>query len=178
MEVQVNRKELNSGGSLPPFYEEDTLVLLPRDPSWLYAYWEISSATLQWVKEEWAGEEWDLAVRQLRVFRHRWNREGEVESFFDIELSPGAGDWYLEAGQPDHFYHVELGWKKREGNFYCLLRSNTVRTPRDRVSDIVDENWTLPDWKFRRLFRRISLFNISSPELHRENPHYIKNRRR
>ncbi len=174
MELQVSREELNAGGSLPPFYEEDVLVLLPRDPYWLHAYWEISSATLQWLVEEWKREEWDSSVRQIRVYRHLWEKEGEIETFFDVELPPTAGNWYLEVSQPDYYYHVEFGWKKNDGKFYSLLSSNTVRTPRDRISSIIDENWTLPDWKFRRLYRRISLFNISSPELIREHPHFSR----
>jgi hypothetical protein len=36
------RESLNAGETLPPFYGEDTLVLLARDPYWLFSYWELT----------------------------------------------------------------------------------------------------------------------------------------
>ena len=165
----MDRETLNAGGELPDGYGEDTLVLLPRDPQWIHAYWEISPGTIERIKQHWYKQKWDEdtfnhARQVLMLYRHRWNREGEIEDTREIELGPGARNWYMEVEEPDHYYHVELGWNFN-GHFYPLMASNTVLTPRNRISDLVDENWTLPEWKFRRLFRRISLFQVSSPEM-------------
>jgi hypothetical protein len=161
----LDRKILNADENLPRYYGKDTLVLMPRDPYWLFAYWEISEPTRERIRNEWG--EGDLAAAEpvLRVYRYLWGKE-EIESSYDIPLPDGTDSWHLQVGVADRLYHVELGWK-RHGQFFAVLRSNIVRTPRDAVSDIIDENWQLPDWQARKLFRRINLAHLSSPELHR-----------
>jgi len=165
VEIKIDRGTLNGGGELPDFYEEDTLVLLPRDPRWVFAYWEISPDTLNRLKYQWGNETFNHAKPTLMVRRHRWDQEGEIAESTPLAITSEARNWYLEVSHPDHYYHLELGWVLGHGEFYTLMKSNTVRTPREQVSSLVDENWTLPEWKFRKLFRRISLFQVSSPEL-------------
>lgn len=156
---------LSGGHPLPDRYGEDCLFIMARDPYCLYAYWEVSPPTLERLPR--AGKEDVHALLQLRVFKHRYMREAEVESCFDIHLAPGASSWYIAVGDPDCAYHAELGRVLPDGRFMTLLTSNTVQTPRDSVSEIIDENWHLPDWKARKLYRRIALYHLSSPELFR-----------
>jgi len=47
---------------------------------------------------------------------------------------------------------VEVGVRTREGRFFMLVRSNVVRTPRFGVSDVLDEEWMLPDELYWKLF--------------------------
>ncbi|NLZ28611.1 MAG: DUF4912 domain-containing protein [Firmicutes bacterium] len=155
----------DSHGELPHRYEEDRLILLPRDPYCLFAYWEISTATGESIRKRWAGETGEMGQPNLRVFRHRWNHAGTIESHDDHRLEEKTDNWYIHVGAADNFYHVEWGWILPGGDFYSLLESNVVRTPRDGISEIIDEKWKLPDWKSRKLFRRISLYHLSSAEL-------------
>lgn len=156
--------------TLPEYYGEDRLVLLPRDPYSLFAYWEISASTREHIRESWGEDIWRNSSPVLRICKHRWSRQGTIDSVIDIDLKPGADNWYISVTGPDHFYHAELGWRRPEGIFFPLLSSNLVRTPRDSISDLIDENWQLPDWKSRKLFRRISVYHLSSPELIRRLP--------
>lgn len=158
---------LNRGESLPQYYSEDRLVILPRDPYSIFAYWEISLPTRETFKKKAGGERWPEATFLLRVYKHAWTDQNIVESFVDLDVSQESGNWYIPVDSADRFYHVELGWKLPEGPFQPLLCSNTVRTPRDSLSDLIDENWQLPDWKARKLFRRISLYHLSSTEFFR-----------
>lgn len=158
---------LHSGESLPHNYGLDRLVILPRDPYCLYAYWEITQPTVERLKNEWSEETWRQSAPQIRVCKHEWETEEHVESYYDVPLDGGSDNWYLHVPDSDRLYHTELGWRKPDGTFVAVLRSNAVRTARDGLSDVIDEAWQLPDWKARKLFRRISLYHLSSPEMFR-----------
>ena len=159
------QESLNRGETLPLYYGEDRLVILPRDPYCLFAYWEVSMPTREALKHKWGEERWRKSDLQLRVYKHDWSDEAAVESFFDVVLEAETDNWYLPVLDSDRVYHTELGWRVPEGSFEPVLCSNAVRTPRDGLSDIIDAEWQLPDWKARKLYRRISLYHLSSPEL-------------
>lgn len=158
---------LNRGRSLPHFYDEDLLVILPRDPRCIFAYWELSTTTRKTMEESAGVERWPEVSFLLRVFQHACSETGAGESYFD--LSPGREDlsWYITVAEPGRLYSAELGWKLPQGPFQFLLRSNRICTPRDSISDLIDEEWQLPDWKAQKLYRRISLHHLSSAEFMR-----------
>ncbi len=161
--MQLNHKEnLDRGERLPLSYSEDCLVLLPRDPRWIFAYWEVSPLTRRSIEQQ-AGAGWDGNRTILRVFRFEAGQE-HGEEFFDITPGPLAKSWYIEVGVPGRGYQVELGYVMPDGRYELILASNKVTTPRDRLSDILDEKWRLPDWQARKLYRRIALSHLSSPE--------------
>lgn len=166
--INAQLQSLHSGESLPQHYGVDRLFILPRDPYCLFAYWEVSHPTVERLKNEWGEELWRQSSPQLRVYKHDWIREEQIESYYDVTLQEGSESWYLNVTDSDRLYHAELGWRlPPEGVFVTVLRSNAVRTARDGLSDIIDEEWQLPDWKARKLYRRISLYHLSSPEMFR-----------
>jgi len=158
---------LNRGESLPELYGEDRLVILPRDPHNIFAYWEVSPQTRAALEKRAIEEGCPEIAYCLRVYKYAWPEEETVESFFDLEVSRESNNWYITVANADRYYHVELGWKAPGIPFQYLLRSNLVRTPRNGLSDLIDENWQLPDWKAQKLFRRISLYHLSSAEFFR-----------
>ena len=107
----------------PPGYGDNRIVAMVRDPFWLFVYWEVSRA------------EW------LRVY------DTENWESFDIEITGGASRWYIKVPACNRTYCVEVGYKMADGNFVALARSNWVTTPLDRMSDVIDEQWLLPDWE-------------------------------
>ncbi len=147
---------------LPSFYGEDRLVLLTRDPYWLFAYWEVTPATRQQLEME-GQRSWEHLNLALRVKRYATAMENE--GCFHIPINHTADNWCIEVGVPDRYYRVELGAQIPEKGFVALLCSNTVKTPRDEISNVIDENWRLPDWQARRLYRRIARGSISSLEM-------------
>ncbi|NMA92959.1 MAG: DUF4912 domain-containing protein [Firmicutes bacterium] len=155
---------------LPEYYEEDRLVLLPRNPYSLYAYWEISPSTRNRIVESWGEANWCRSSPVLRICKHHPSHRKTIESHLDIDLDPDANNWYITVESADRFYHAELGRRRPGGTFFSLLSSNLVCTPRDSISHQVDENWQLPDWKSRKLIRRIAVYHLSSPELIRRLP--------
>lgn len=154
---------LDGGENLPLYYGEDRLVLLPRDPYWLFTYWEISIPTRQRLESE-TQNNWESFELALRVHRLDMDNSGK-ESHFDIPINPFSDNWYIKAGVPDKKYQIEFGYYLPKKGFRTLLTSNIVSTPRDSLSNLIDENWQLPDWQARRLYRRISRINLSSLEI-------------
>ena len=131
---------------IPWRYNEDKLTLLVRDPWWLYAYWEVTPDRESGVAR---------AVRREPMHKVLRLYEGGPETgrFFDIEVGNFLGNWYVEVGKPDSEWVAEIGWRA-DRHFYPCVRSNRVRTPRYGVSDILDEEWMLPDATFWKLFGR------------------------
>jgi len=121
--------------SLPSSYGVDLIVLQPRDPWWIYTYWELTPAAVARGRAK-LGPEQEGAAWILRVY------EEETSHSFDIPLAPGAGDWTIHV-QPDRGWIVEIGLNAPSGRFVVLARSNPARTPPDRPSDRVDEDWGL-----------------------------------
>lgn len=165
--IFADQEYLNRLSILPSSYGQDRLVLLPRDPYFIFAYWELSRPTLNNFKAQWGEECLKSSQLMLRLLKYAWSEENKIESFSDIALDPGATSWYIKVQDPDRKYQAELGWRLPEGTFEPILKSNIIRTPRDSISNVIDENWQLPDWKARRLYRRISLYHLSSPEFFR-----------
>ncbi len=144
-------EENNSLWQLPQRYNEDKLMLLVRDPWWIFAYWEVTP------------EKGQAAVKQARrAGESRWQTVLRVydvsgcdiknaRSYFDIELNFYADNWYVDVGLPDHEWMAELGLRTASGKFIVLLRSNRVHTPLASVSSVIDEQWMLPDEIFRRI---------------------------
>jgi hypothetical protein len=59
----------------------------------------------------------------------------------DIEIHGGCNNWYVEVKEPPRSYRVDIGYRSKRGQFFCVARSNVVTTPRANVTDAIDENW-------------------------------------
>ncbi len=102
-------------------YGKDYVRLIARDPNYLFTYWEINNK--------------DFFNHQpiLRLIEEDYN------SSTDIQIDHHAVNWYLDS-QPNSSYSIIIGYLK-DGIFHPLVKSNTVRTPLDRPSHIIDEHW-------------------------------------
>jgi hypothetical protein len=127
---------------LPENYGDNQIYLLIRDPYWLYSYWEIQKSHQEETLKKLGGS-WDGVVSILRVFDVT---EGSNHpSYFDIVIQNMCRSWYISV-QPNHAYVVEIGLLHRDGRYAVLARSNTVRTPRAGMSEVIDEQWMAVDW--------------------------------
>lgn len=123
---------------IPPWYGKTRIVLLVRDPNWLFAYWEV-------IPSDWQGaglEAGDGSQRILRIY----NTDG---GFYDQRIADSAHSWYLETGKPGHSFYVEIGLLAQDGRFILVARSNTVTAPPDQISPIVDEAWMTVEELYR-----------------------------
>lgn len=113
---------------LPSRYNEDTLVLLPRDPFTLYAYWELREETAHRAR---AASAAGRAV--LRVFDVS---EIDFNGFnahrqFDVQVSLDAGNWYVQVPVAGRTWLAEIGFVARDGRFASMRRSNAIALPPD-----------------------------------------------
>jgi len=138
---------------LPYQYDRDRIVLQVRDPRWIHAYWEVSSATQERLRNE-LKDEFYKAKRVLRVYdvsRIVFNGQN-AHRLFDIQINEYANNWYIDTGGSGRSWCVDLGFLLPAGRFITIVRSNTVYTPLEGPSWITDEEWMIPEDMFARLY--------------------------
>ena len=128
---------------LPSTYQDNRLVLLARDPSWLYAYWDFHPEHRRAVQSCVPTQDVQLTLRLLDITFLTYNG-ANAWSMVDIALTSDATHWYISLGQPDTTYCVEIGYKTVEGRFAPLGRSNAVTTPRASFSPLLSFHWWTP----------------------------------
>jgi uncharacterized protein len=149
-----DRYELNAGWSIPQSYGVDRLVLLPRDPHWLFSYWEITPGLEQ--RMEGMYPQWKQSRLTLRV--HNLTRGTQK----DLELPGTADSWYFQVDDADCVYRSEIGRLLPNGFFVVMMQSNEIRTPRDCLASAIDPLWKMfPFWQ-HRYHRRLAEGSLSS----------------
>lgn len=122
---------------LPDGYGIDRLVLLPRDPAWLYAYWDLAGETRDSARHR-GGQ--NLA---LRLFE-RTGPKGDLEPMAEHWCQEYARSWYLPVPAPGRIYVAEVGYRTAQGGWIRLLQSNEVEAPNAGPSALVaDEFMTI-----------------------------------
>lgn len=153
VETVERQKHVEEGAfELPPSYNQTQIVLLVRDPYWIYAYWDFRSEIKERLSASHGG--WEKVPLSLRVYNYSRKKTGTNEpEYFDISINHAANNWYIHVGGPNQLYQVDLGYYSPTGEFITLARSNQVTTPRDGISEVVDEEWMIVEEDFRRLYR-------------------------
>ena len=138
--------------ALPLRYGITTLVLLVRDPWWLYAYWEVTPARAAEVTRMMSAEERARHETVLRLYDIT-DARGDIAAArrtLDVVLTHDVDNWFVDTGEANRTWVAELGYRTAAGRFYALVRSNVVTTPRAGPSDQFDEAWMTTDdayWK-------------------------------
>jgi hypothetical protein len=113
---------------LPRHYGTDRLVLLARDPWWVFAWWEITPGTRVEALRT-LGDDADGARDVLRLHDGTLADAATNPTFVDVEFAPGAESWYVNVGRPGATLCAEVGLRTASGRFVRLTRSNTIRMP-------------------------------------------------
>lgn len=140
--------------SLPAGYGDTRIVLMIKDPWWLYAYWEVQPQAERAARSQLTPEDIVGLQSVLRVYDVTDTAfpDQSARRWFDIPLSGLAMSWYIHANAPDRSFIVEIGLLTRGGRFLLLARSNRVTTPRAGPSEVIDTAWAIDDETFWRLF--------------------------
>jgi len=162
------RKKFEEGAfSFPSGYGDHKIVLLIRDPWWIHAYWEVNreieERTLRAIREKGLSSQKSV-LRVYDVTGIDFNGQNE-RRFFDIVLSGLAHNWYIEVGEPNHDFIVDIGIVASDGSFHLLCRSNRVKTPRFGMSEVVDEEWMTSEDDYWRLFGLSGGYGIGKSSL-------------
>jgi hypothetical protein len=110
--------------ALPKGYQDGRMVLLPRDPKWLYCYWDPTQAQAKQL-EEWG-------VPSLRIMEI--DDDGKSQLTQLIPLTQSARSWYVQIDSPGKKYLAELGLMDEEQVFHIVLTSNSSTTPPGAIS--------------------------------------------
>ncbi len=123
--------------------KKDRLILFVRDPYWLQAYWEVTSAGVARAKAALA-EDWHLAVPVLRLLvNDEEGVSGSSEQVArEIKIHGGVNNWYLDVSDPPHTFRAVIGYLATGNRFHALAYSNVVHAPAPGTSDHIDHNWT------------------------------------
>ncbi len=117
-------------GGAPARYGVDYVAIIPKSPTSLFVYWELSGRYSRYCREN-CPEEWFLSLINLKD-------SGEVSWRSEIPVSPDAGNHYLRV-QPGNRYRVELGVRK-EGGFHPICHSRERQMPHDAPTTAAGES--------------------------------------
>lgn len=128
---------------LPSGYGESRIVLLPRDPQWAYAYWDIPNEHKQELRNQGGSR---LALRFYDITDIDINSQSP-HSLQQYECGEIAREWYLPVPVSDRDYTVEIGYVCDDGRWLVLSRAEAVRIPPVYPSDWVEDKFVTLDWK-------------------------------
>ncbi len=137
-----------------PEYDDTRIALMVRDPYWLYTYWSINGETKNFISNH--IKPWHQIQLVLRVhdITNLHNFTGtESNYFFDVNIGHDIFNWYINVNGPNRTFCVDLGFIQDNGLFYTIARSNFVTTPRDNISEVIDEEWMSIEKDYQNLYR-------------------------
>jgi len=139
---------------LPSNYGDTKIVMLPRDPVWIYLYWEISDASKKSAAEKY-GNDFNSSALVLRIYDVTdVNFDGtNANRYFDVSVNPNALSWYINVGEFNRAWAADVGYVLKSGKFITIARSNAVSMPRHGVSSVTDEQWALLQIEFEKLLK-------------------------
>lgn len=108
---------------LPFGFSDNRIVLLPKDPYWLYAYWEISDKKKTEFSDEFGSALWEKSIPVIKITNITRN------TWFYIRINDSINSWYINVTDADCLYIAELGRQVSEHFFINLASSNHVYTP-------------------------------------------------
>lgn len=146
-----NKQPDTGHDALPREYGETMAALLPRDPNWMFVYWEITPASRAGVVRAHGADVLEKSRQVLRV--HDAASTGKGPAYFDIPVMLEAGSWYVRVQEAGRSYYCELGLVLPSGDFIGIVKSNTVVLPPGRVSDVMDEKWMAVSGDFEKLLQ-------------------------
>lgn len=110
---------------LPGGYSEPKLVLMPKDPEYMFCYWELTPNLIESKERE---KVRDGNYRE--TLKINWDSKSLFEpNFTFIPVFFWARKWYFGVPQVGQRYQVELGWLSDTGHFISIIRSNLSELP-------------------------------------------------
>jgi hypothetical protein len=108
-------------------YNETMIRALVRDPSWAFAYWDISDAERSLLRCNDSAAALFLRVTELD------GDEGKRE-FFDIPISYDDLQWYINLPRAGVRFRIDLCARHPGSRLRSLARSNVIEAPRQALS--------------------------------------------
>ncbi|HTL89012.1 MAG TPA: DUF4912 domain-containing protein, partial [Leptolyngbya sp.] len=143
---------------LPDGYGESRIVLMPRDPQWAYAYWDIPNEHKVELRNQ-GGQSLVLRLYDVTDIDSDHQRPHSMQQFGCDEM---ARDWYLPIPVSDRDYFAEIGYLTADGGWLMLARSLPVRIPPAYPSDWEEAQFVTAAWEDELREQTVYTF-MSSP---------------
>jgi hypothetical protein len=139
---------------LPKTYNDTKIVILPQNPTWIYAYWEVSHHVIKEMSKQY-NEVFNSALVVLRVYDvtdTNFNNSN-AHKYFDIKVNPESLSWYINVGEYNRSWRIDIGYVLKNGKYIAIASSNTLVMPRYGLFNFSDEQWSLLKLEFEKLFK-------------------------
>ncbi len=130
-------------GDLPSGYGESRIVLLPRDPQWAYAYWDIPIEQKNELRSH-GGQQ--LALRIYDVTDISLDHQSP-HSIQEYPIDEMAREWYIPIPVSDRTYTIDIGYRCGDGRWLVLARSASVSIPPVYPSDWIEDVFITVPWE-------------------------------
>jgi uncharacterized protein len=127
---------------LPNGYGDSRIVLLPRDPQWAYAYWDVTREHKDELRRH-GGQQLALRLFDVTDVDIHSQSPHSVQEYGCDEM---AREWYLPIPVSDREYLLEIGYRTWDGRWLTLARSASMRVPPVYPSDWVEDQFVTVDW--------------------------------
>ena len=149
-------KDVHAETDIPAGYGKTESFLLPKDPAWLFLFWEITTGTLDYLKSQYGTETLRPARTVIRLYdvtNVALFDGNNAVCHYDMPVIFEARSWYINAPQSGRAYVADLGYITADGRFILVSRSNTTSLPPGKVSDIIDDKWMIVEGDFQKLLK-------------------------
>lgn len=130
IDMQVAR-ETEVEIELPESYNETRVVLMLRDPSWAFAYWDLKKADLVRFTRS---EEFDGLMLRVFSLDHADETVSKARSRFEIPVTLMDNRWYFNLPDQQTFYRLALV-ATLSGTEETLAVSNVITVPRGMIAE-------------------------------------------
>jgi uncharacterized protein len=130
-------------GDFPGGYGESRIVLMPRDPQWAYAYWDVPNDHRQELRRQ-GGQRLALRLCDATDVNLGYQSPHSIQEYPCDEM---AREWYIPIPLSDRDYVIDIGYRCADGRWLSLARSTPVRIPPTYPSDWINDQFMTVDWE-------------------------------
>ncbi|MGB3510679.1 MAG: DUF4912 domain-containing protein, partial [Microcoleaceae cyanobacterium] len=127
---------------LPNGYGKNLIVLMPRDPEWAYAYWDIPNQRKEELRSQ-GGQQLALRIYDVTDINLEYQSPHSIQEYPCDEF---AREWYIPIPVSDREYALEIGYRCADGRWLVLARSARVHIPPVYPSDWIDDQFITVSW--------------------------------
>lgn len=153
---QVRPVPAQEQNDIPSGYGTTESYLLPKDPAWMFLFWEITTETFDYVRGQYGQETLNQSRTVIRLYDITgvdYFNGTNANTYYDMPVVFDAKSWYVHAPQSGRSYIADLGFVTPQGQFILLSRSNVCTLPPGKVSDIIDDKWMSVEGDFIKLLQ-------------------------
>ncbi len=149
-------RDMHTEADIPSGYGKTESYLLPKDPAWMFLFWEITQGTLDVIKSQYSESVLKTARTIIRLHDvtgvSLFNGTNSVK-YYDMPVLFEARSWYINAPEAGRAYIADLGYLTADGQFILVTRSNATTIPPGTISNIIDDKWMIVEGDFQKLLK-------------------------